>query len=222
VVVFSHGLGSSRYGYGYLGRALAARGYVSVHPTHREPKGDAAVADPEVWRARPRAVSSVIDALPELGLQLDLDRLGVAGHSYGAFTALACAGARLRIGLEPGEPGELVDLSEPRARAFVALSPPGNGTRGLGPWSWATVTRPVLCITGTRDQGPQDRPYTWRLESHEAIAAAGKELLVLEGAEHETFAGGLPGRRADPEQLAAIEHATLDFFDRHLSPKVGR
>jgi predicted dienelactone hydrolase len=215
VVVFSHGLGSSRYGYGYLGRALAARGYASVHPTHREPKGDAAVADPEVWRARPRAVSSVIDALPELGVPLDLDRLGIAGHSYGAFTAMACAGARLRIG------GELVDLPEPRARAFVALSPPGNGTRGLGPWSWSTVTRPLLCITGTRDEGPQGRPYTWRLESYDAIPAAAKELLVLEGAEHETFAGGLPGRRADPDHLAAIERATLGFFDRHLGRDLG-
>lgn len=42
------------------------------------------------------------------------DAIGVAGHSFGAVTVQAVAGQRY-----PG----VADLSDPRAKAFVALSP---------------------------------------------------------------------------------------------------
>ena len=34
VVIFSHGLGGSREGYGFLGQRWAEHGYVSIHPDH--------------------------------------------------------------------------------------------------------------------------------------------------------------------------------------------
>ena len=234
VVVFSHGLGGSRLGYGYLGRAWAAHGYVSIHPSHREhvPSGAAelekpglstlrammaAIDDSSNWRARPRDVAVTIDSLsklsnpiPALEGRIDPSRIAVAGHSYGAYTALLCAGARIRLG------GGTHDLAEPRARAFIALSPPGNGARGLDAASWAQIGKPVLCVTGTRDAGLRGQPPSWREESFHAMRPPGKTLVVVEGAEHFTFSGGSPRRAADPGQLAAIEAATLWFLDRHL------
>ena len=233
VVVFSHGLGGSKMGYGYLGRAWAAHGYVSIHPSHREnvPFGavDAeqptlatlramkgAIDDPANWEARPRDLAAVIDALPELQIpalegKLDAARLAIAGHSYGAYTALLCAGARVRLGAWSR------DFRERRARAFIALSPPGNGSRGLDDSSWARIEAPVLCVTGSRDGGFQGQPPEWREESFRAMRPPDKTLVVVEGAEHFTFSGGRPRRAADPAHLRDIEAATLWFLDRHLT-----
>jgi predicted dienelactone hydrolase len=234
VVVFLHGLGGSRLGYGYLGRAWAARGYVSIHPSHREniPFGPAELERPGVaalramkaaiddsanWEARPRDVAAVIDAvsklsnlIPALEGKLDLSRIAVAGHSYGAYTALLCAGARIQLD------GRSRDFIEPRARAFIALSPPGNGSRGLDAASWARIEKPVLCITGTLDEGLAGQPPAWREESFQAMRPPDKTLVVIEGAEHFTFSGGRPRREANPAHLAAIESATLWFLDRFL------
>ena len=218
VIVFSHGLGGSRLGYSYLGRAWAENGYVSIHPTHREtaelrspmaiediegaPAGSGerlqalaamkkAIDDPRNWESRPRDMALVIDSLqwlqehvPALRGHLDAAAVGMAGHSFGAYTTLLLASARPRVH------GHLRDFSEPRARAFVALSPPGNGSRGLGTHSWDAIRRPVL--------------------------AGGKALAVLEGAEHFTFSGGRPRRPAEPRHLAAVEALSLAFWSRHL------
>ena len=244
VIVFSHGLGGSRLGYSYLGRAWAENGYVSIHPTHREtaelrspmaiediegaPAGSGerlqalaamkkAIDDPRNWESRPRDMALVIDSLewlqehvPALRGHLDAAAVGMAGHSFGAYTTLLLAGARPRVH------GHLRDFSEPRARAFVAFSPPGNGSRGLGTHSWDAIRRPVLCITGTRDAGLSGEPPSWREESFESMPAGGKALAVLEGAEHFTFSGGRPRRPAEPRHLAAVEALSLAFWSRHL------
>lgn len=232
VVVFSHGLGGSRLGYGSLGRFWAEHGYLSVHPSHREnvPFGAVeaerpslstlramkeAIDDARNWEARPRDLAAVIDGLPNLQIpvlegKFDASRIAVAGHSYGAYTALLCAGARIRLD------GKTRDFPERRAQAFIALSPPGNGSRGLDAASWAAIAAPVLCVTGTRDEGFQGEPPAWREESFRAMQPPEKTLVVVEGAEHFTFSGGRPRRAADPAHLRDIEAATLWFLDRHL------
>ena len=236
VVIFSHGLGGSKLGYGYLGRAWAARGYVSIHPSHREnvPFGAVeaespslaalramkeAIDDPRNWEARPRDVGAMIDSLshlqiPALEGKLDASRIAVAGHSYGAYTALLCAGARIRLD------GRARDFRERRAQAFIALSPPGDGSRGLDASSWAEIAAPVLCVTGTLDGGLQGQPPAWREESFRAMQPPDKTLVVVEGAAHFTFSGGRPRRAADPAHLRDIEAATLWFLDRHLKHAV--
>jgi predicted dienelactone hydrolase len=244
VIVFSHGLGGSRLGYAYLGRAWAQQGYVSIHPTHREsaelrsplaiediegaeggsaPRLQAlaamkkAIDDPRNWEARPRDVALVIDSLewlqehvPALRGHLDPGTVGIAGHSFGAYTTLLLAGARPRVH------GHFRDFSEKRARAFIALSPPGNGSRGLETDSWESIDRPVLCITGTRDAGLSGEPPAWRQESFQSMPAGGKALAVIDGAEHFTFSGGRPRRPADPGHLRAVEELSLAFWSRHL------
>jgi predicted dienelactone hydrolase len=244
IVVFSHGLGGSRLGYSYLGRAWAEHGYVSIHPTHREsselrsplaiedidgaPPDSAprlralaamkkAIDDPRNWEARPRDVALVLDSLdwlqehvPALRGHLDPSRTGVAGHSFGAYTTLLLAGAQPRVHGHPR------DYAEPRARAFIALSSPGNGSRGLGPDSWKSIRRPLLCITGTKDAGLSGEPPEWREQSFRSMPPGGKALAVLDGAEHFTFSGGRPRRPADPTHLHAVESLTLSFWSRHL------
>jgi predicted dienelactone hydrolase len=234
VIVISHGVGGSRLGYGYLGRFWAAHGYVTVHPAHRErfqaqvhevehptpqlrAAMNASIADPDAWAARPRDVARAIDRLNALGDviaalrgRLDLERIGIAGHSYGAYTALLCAGARV------GDGAVERDFTEPRARAFVALSPPGNGARGLSERSWRNLTRPVLCLTGTADSGVQGEPPRWREDAFRGMPSGNKTLVVIDGATHSTFAGGAPRNPAPAALLQDIEASTLWFWDEHL------
>ena len=115
VIVFSYGLGGSREGYEYLGQCWAAQDYVSVHLQHvgsddavwkdagigkRKSAMQRAAAQPRNALDRTQDVSFALDELTRLNAtnaiwrgNLDLARLGVAGHSFGAHTTLATAGA---------------------------------------------------------------------------------------------------------------------------------
>jgi predicted dienelactone hydrolase len=234
VIVFSHGLGGSRLGYEFLGKAWSERGYVVVLPSHREnvPLGVAeqeqhtladlramkeAINDPANWPVRPLDIRRTVDALQSLPSQiralngmLDLSRIGVGGHSYGAYTALLCAGARVRVG------EEWRTFPEPRARAFAALSPPGNGSRGLSAESWTGIRAPLLCMTGTLDCGVLGEPPSWREDAFNSLPGPDHDLVVLDGADHFTFSAGRPRFPADPALMKQIEAATLWFWDKHL------
>src|SRR5262252_4811648 len=95
VVIFSHGLGNSRFGYSYLGRHWASRGFVSIHPEHLGADVEVtrhglwhlyrAGFDKENFRNVPLDIRFVIDQLshvealpPPLRGRLDLAHIGVA------------------------------------------------------------------------------------------------------------------------------------------------
>lgn len=65
-------------------------------------------------------------AVPEITGRLDRRRIAVVGHSMGGHTAGMLLGARLTE-----EDGTNVNLAEPRIKAGVLLTPPGNGGADL-------------------------------------------------------------------------------------------
>ncbi|HVM33714.1 MAG TPA: alpha/beta fold hydrolase, partial [bacterium] len=143
VIVFSHGAGGSKDGYAYLGSYWASHGYVVIHPTHFGSDGSLLkkhrplynlraikkmVTLPSNFVDRPEDVTFVLDHLgqieamdPALTGLFDLKKIGVAGHSFGAYTTLAVAGAVVSL---PGEKPQL--FNDPRPIAFAALSPQGD------------------------------------------------------------------------------------------------
>ncbi len=166
VIIFSHGLGGSREGYEYLGRHWASHGLVSVHVQHLG-------SDKAVWRlslnplrALKRAINPVnsynrtldvsfaLDQLRELNQnddllqgRLDLDRVGVAGHSYGAFTGMLLAGQHSLD--RDGLPGSLADS---RIKAVVVMSPPVPEIKDMLEQVYADIKLPIMHLTGTKDQ----------------------------------------------------------------------
>src|ERR1043165_3429743 len=106
VVIFSHGLAGSKEGYGFLGERWSRHGYVAIHPDHPGsdtaafrgkrlaeigPALKAATQDVAILAGRPALIRALIDALPQIqaklpGLVLDRERIGVAAHSFGAWT----------------------------------------------------------------------------------------------------------------------------------------
>jgi predicted dienelactone hydrolase len=100
LVLLSHGTGGSAIQLMWLGRYLAARGYIVAAVNHHgntgieryQPQGFM------LFWERPRDLSAVLDLLltdPLLGPHIDRTRIGAAGFSLGGYTALAAAGARL-------------------------------------------------------------------------------------------------------------------------------
>ncbi|MBH23100.1 MAG: hypothetical protein CMH57_01310 [Myxococcales bacterium] len=95
LVVLSHGFGLNPEWYHALAEHLASHGFVVLAPEHTEADWfeDVLVATAN----RPVEVSAVIDfaELPAQRSWIDAERVAVLGHSYGGYTALAAAGARL-------------------------------------------------------------------------------------------------------------------------------
>ena len=241
VIIFSPELGRSHRAYEYLGQAWAARGYVSIHVSH--PGSDIRVfagkafwrlkaiakevaTAPATWSDRAGDVIALLDGLaaleraaPELNGRMDTSRVGIAGHSLGALSTLLIAGVPIDL---PDRPA--ADFSDLRPLAFLAFSPPGPGTPlPTGAWQ---VRRPLLLVTGGRDDHPADlgtaHPASWRVASFAALSPGGKALITIPDAHHFTFSnGGGNSPAVDPTHLALILQATSAFWDRHLKGVPG-
>ena len=238
VLIFSHGLGGSREGNAYLGRHWAARGYVTVYLQH--PGSDATV-----WQDQPPArrmgalrqaasagnlilrikdVPALIDRLERwnrepghpLAGRLDLSRIGMSGHSFGAGTTQAVSGQRWRQ--------ERLNTNEPRIRAAVAFSP-SSPRAGSPEQAFGQVAIPWLLMTGTRDASPiSEVDPASRLRVYPALPPGAKYELVLDGAEHSAFSDRpLPGEsgQRNPNHHRAILAISTAFWDAWLKEQAS-
>lgn len=233
VVVFSHGFGESMDSYAPLADFWAARGFVVIQPTHLDsPALGLAPDDPRtplIWRSRIDDLTGVLDhldaieaAVPELAGRVDHDRIAVAGHSWGATTASALAGARV-IDAD-GNPGP--SMADPRVKAAVLLALAGIGGADLTPlaannfWfmnpDFAELNTPSLIVAGDHDDSQLSvRGPDWFTDGYR-LSPGATDLLALFGAEHSL--GGIHAyfdtRTTDesPERVALIQQATLAYL----------
>ncbi|HEU4889185.1 MAG TPA: hypothetical protein VFV49_14965 [Thermoanaerobaculia bacterium] len=198
LIIFSHGFGAKREAYVGLSAHWASQGYVVIKPAHSD-SGRLQLSNveqawrdqtPADWRNRVRDVTAIMDGLdrieesyPELKGKIDRAKIGVGGHSYGAFTAMLLGGAKTY----PGG----TSYADPRVKAVVAMSPQGpSETFGLTTESWKEVRVPILFMTGTLDRGMSDgETPEWRRQAFELAPAGDKWLVVLEGVAHASFTG---------------------------------
>ena len=238
LIVFSHGLGGSRDGYGYLGRHWASYGFVVIHPTHAGSDREIfradgtriaqtlveAGQDPLNWANRPQDVSFVIDrAKNEVRLSrvIDFERIGVAGHSFGAHTALATVGLLIdfpRTKTTPSQPDR--SFTDVRVKAAIAMSPSPSGRLGLDRTSWSRIAAPVLYMTGTRDEGLGVRDARDRLEAFRESRGADQFQIVIDKAAHLAFSDveipNFQRERRDPKHHDYIRMSTTAFWDAYL------
>ena len=207
LIVFSHGFGATRGTYVGLSSHWASQGYVVIKPAHSDSgKLQTGAAEkawrdqtPADWRNRVRDITAVLDGLdkieenyPELKGKIDRAKIGVGGHSYGAFTAMLLGGARTYPGA--------VSYADPRVKAVVAMSPQGpSETFGLTTDSFKDMSVPTLFMTGTLDRGlADDETPEWRRQAFDLAPGGDKWLVVFEGVRHSSFTG-----RINPTMEAA-------------------
>lgn len=110
------------------------------------------VKDEAAWLERPRDIQVVLDRMETddvLRRALNMTRVAVAGHSFGAHTALALLGMRI-----VSQDGSVHAFDDPRVQAALALSPPSAGRLGLREDAWRDVGRPFLALAGSCDHEP--------------------------------------------------------------------
>lgn len=232
VVLFSHGLGGARTMCAYLGEHWAERGYVAVFLQH--PGSDDSVwrdvplgrrmaamrsaAGAENFSLRVADVPAVLDQLtrwnaeaghPLVG-RLDMDRVGMSGHSFGAVTTQAVSGQAF-LGQQR--------FTDPRIKAAIAFSP-STPRQDRADAAFGGVTIPWLLMTGTRDAALiGGQTVESRLAVYPALRAGSKYELVLDGAEHSAFTDrALPGERGErnPNHHRAILALSTAFWDAYL------
>jgi predicted dienelactone hydrolase len=234
VVLFSHGLGGSGREYTYLSEHWAKRGYaviliqhpgsdVSVwqgKPEHERLTAMRQAASLENFLLRVKDVAVTLDYLEKmndapcgsLSGRLDLTRVGMSGHSFGAITTQAVSGQNT------GMAG--VSFIEPRIKAAVIMSPQ-TAIRVSAATSFGSVGMPWMLMTGTHDLVPAltDTDMAARLGVFPALPPGGKYEVVFFNAEHSVFTDRvLPGdsRPRNPNHHRAILALTTAFWDVRL------
>lgn len=230
VIIFSHGLGGTRENYQYVGTYWAAHGYVSVHLQHIG-------SDDAVWRGgggmqamgraangknaldRAKDVSFALDQLEKLNKdatwplhgKLDLQKVGMAGHSFGANTTLLASGVKMPI---------IGSLGDPRIKCSIAMSAPAPVGKNYDQ-IFGGIKIPMYHLTGTKDVSPIDRDGTTAADRQlpfKHTNGADAYLTVFQDGDHMLFSGWRRGTpvASDERNFALIQQSTLAFWDAYL------
>jgi dienelactone hydrolase len=237
LILFSHGFGGSKDAFSTIARHWAGHGYVVIQPTHADGLGRrdgdrtaaggrpgrlgaggllAGLSDPDRIADRVADLVLILDSLTEIAKttpalegRIDAKRIGVGGHSFGAYTAMLIGGVTVDLGGEQGR-----SFRDRRVTCILPVSAQGTGQQGLTERSWAGLTIPMMTITGTRDRGVGGQGVDWKKEPYAFSPPGSKYLVVIDGANHLSFGGGLGGRGSEITDVVKLT-STL-FWDAFL------
>jgi len=219
LALISPGAGGSEDGYSYLAKALRDDGWRAIVMGHRESGGKALrsdmrdaggiksglqelVNDPAAYNAR---LMDIAAALKWAGASCKAPFVALLGHSMGARTVVVEAGAKNNLGVKGFD----------RFDAYVALSPDGPGPM-FPENAWSAIRKPLLILTGTRDQA-LDGDWRTRTVFFDSLPAGCNWMGVIDGATHMNFAG--VGFVGTTEKLTLLE--TKAFLDSLREGKCG-
>ena len=233
VILFSHGLGGNREGSKFLGEHWAARSYVAVFLQHPG-------SDDSIWKDKPvkdvmadmtRATSldnfllrvqDVPVVLSQLEIwnaekkhplagRMNLKKIGMSGHSFGAVTTQAVSGESFPAGGQR--------FTDARITAAIAFSPSSPKT-GSTARAFGAVKIPWLLMTGTKDVAPiGNASVKSRLAVYSNLKGTPKYEVVLHNAEHSVFTDrALPGdkQQRNPNHHRVILALSTAFWDAYL------
>jgi predicted dienelactone hydrolase len=238
LILYSPGLGSGLSNGEHWCNTWQASGFVVVTLSHPVTNEDiwniekssfktnlnASLAAPQ-YSLRVNDCKFVLNAcLKNLGIEsyIDPQRIGIAGHSYGALTVQSIAGQ--------------LGNKDTRIKAAIALSP-GAISKDRAK-SMKHVGIPFMCVTGQQDNSVTFKhgsesmklgvPLANRLAIYEHLPQGKKYLLNLSQADHMSFAGEpIDGNHfsrdievSDISTLKTwkkVSHVTTVFWNHHLN-----
>ncbi|WP_083602464.1 alpha/beta hydrolase [Hydrococcus rivularis] len=219
VVIMSHGLGSRPKDFSARAEHLASHGYFVALPQH--PGSDLTrfqetlagyyrdIFSLDEFVDRPLDISFIIDELQkrdrtEFEGRLNLEEVGVLGHSFGGYTALAVAGAQIDFDnlkkscdapdWDPNLslllqcralalPRKNYNFKDPRVKAVIAVNPVNSSI--FGPQGLSQIQIPVLVVAGSYD--PATPAVFEQIRSFPWLSTPNKYLAVAEGQAHVDF-----------------------------------
>lgn len=167
------------------------------------------------------AISSCLKNL-SIESYIDPQRIGIAGHSYGALTVQAISGQ--------------LHSKDIRIKAAIALSPSAISKDRAK--TMRQVTIPFMCVTGQQDNYVtfKDKaesmklgvPLANRLAIYEHLPQGKKYLLNLNDADHMSFAGEpidanhfsrniVVNDESNLKTWEKVSHVTTAFWNQHLN-----
>ncbi len=258
LIIISHGLGSDLTTFAYFAQHLASHGYAVAVPEHPGSSAnqieellsglDSDVTPPEELIDRPLDIKFLLDQLArDYGNKLDTDNVGMIGQSFGAYTALAIAGAELNwstleqdcdniddswnmslliqcLALQIPIMETDIDLKDERITSAIAINPLTSAV--FGKESLSKIDIPLMLVSGSSDPitpalSEQIIPFTW-------LTTPEKYLVLLNGGTHfstlNESAGSIPvpPQAIGPSPKIAqdyIKQLGLAFFGTYVCQK---
>jgi predicted dienelactone hydrolase len=237
-LVFSHGYGGSGLSAAFFTEALAARGWIVACPDHHDKHSAVRIrtgqeknfdrlgflrdahgiavsgpGDRGQYLHRLDEMSIVLDGMlssGQFGKLIDGDRVAVAGHSLGGFTAL-------------GVSGTIKERRDPRIKAVLLFST-GAGGYLFGEDELAAVRIPFMLFMGEREEEQLRGSKTMRELSDRIFrnASSPKYFLEVKGASHFTFNNRFVDSRmmkllsGTEEQFEVIRRYSIAFLEKHV------
>lgn len=231
IIIWSHGLGGTQDGAGFIARFLTSHGFVHVNIGHEG-------TNDSLWRKKPGHpwdnirkakipwedvrnryldVPFSLDQIKniELPVTLDFNNIGMSGHSFGALTTQIISG---QLTGNP-QPESLIDN---RFTAAIAYSPVPNTRLNLPPQNvYSGINIPMIHFTGTNDYSPIDGPVQHlrdEIFDHAGGHHAMQMSVILDGADHMVFNGSrgqlesYDGVEIHKDQIKIIALSWWDYF----------
>ncbi len=233
LIVISHGAASDRSTFAYLAQHLASHGFAVAVLEHGDNAqrfrqfyaGFARPPEPTELLQRPLDIKYLLDELQRWSEtdsawrnRLNLQQVGVIGHSLGGYTALVLAGAKLNVaqlrqncrGSKPQNttvnlsmlvqceantlPPPMASLQDKRVKAVIAINPLASSI--LGQRGVSQIEVPVMLVGSGADIftpaiPEQIIPFTW-------LTTPNKYLVLVKRGTHfsmlnlSPIGGGLP------------------------------
>lgn len=272
VIVISHGVGGNRSQFARLASHLVSYGFVVVVPDHdtvsaasnteASPSVTAQLTqlgervfgdlDPREFVQRPLLVSAVLDELERLNTsdpmwmgRLDMNRVGMIGHSLGGYTSLALASGDLNqkqvkrtckddevlatnlslvLQCQAQElPRRLPSLEDERIKAVMALNPVASAV--LGEKQLEDIDVPVMIVAGSHDaiapmMSEQLPAFSWLTTPQKYLVTmvpGGHASVNLGSAEDSVGLSQLVTGPAQALGAEATQALSVAFMQAHLS-----
>ena len=220
LAIYSHGSGGLNFISSFITEHLASEGFIVIAANHTGNTAidnfvNAMVSQDQNDMNRPADISAEIDGMLARNAdandpfhnKIDADRIGLFGHSYGGYTALATVGGHSTpLG---------TTVADTRIKAVVGLAP---YTTRLTPAELAAVNVPTMMLVGTKDI---TTPANTNAEvAYESISGRPSVLVEMTDAAHQSFTD-VCAYLGEIEKLPDAPKAVVDVIRKQATEGCG-